>query len=232
MHTQFTMRTMWYSLSTQFQSLNTQLSVFFFCALLFLLTFFHCIDSMVRTNRFVIAVAHAREKTSQVLWNAISFVYFSFVTSKNCNDVTDCISIWWRCELMERVTHTHSQCAEKCERPNVSERARVYRISCAYCKMPPKVFAMESKETGGNILSSMDLYCHILNGRAYATYYTSHSSCAKCTHTHRLHCKCSCTYFSIKASKAKLSKMCNRQPNNGAWNKAEQSVEAGRDRTR
>lgn len=235
MHTQFTMRTMWYSLSTQFQSLNTHLSVVF--ALLFVFKvcafFLHCMGLLSSNESFCYCCERTKKKrrigTCQVLWNAISFtVYISLSLSsstlENCNDVTDCISIWWCCELMERVSQ-NTVC--------------VHRISCSYCKMPPKkCFAREiTEETKTRRRKHIILDGFILSYSkwwAYATHYTRthhHTSSSVCvhscarsvhrrTHTPSLHVLAHIS--ALKPSKSELKVKCatDIRTMHVAWNKA------------
>lgn len=136
---------------------------------------------------------------------------------------------------MERVSHSHTQThcskncviAQTCACMSEREREREHRI--LVCILPNA-----QKETGGNILSSTDLYCHILKWASLCdTLHITQKLCKVHTDSHTpshslrmyiVHCKRSCTYFSIeasKASKAKLSKMCNRQPNNGCMKQSQ-----------
>lgn len=146
------------------------------------------------------------------------YIYFTVVTSKNCNDVTDCISIWWRCELNERLSRTSTR----------SRSCSGFRVHTAKC---PQKCSLRNQKKREETYYPQRIYIVIFEmGWAYATHthYTSHRVVAPSVQRHRQPHPVSMLYVNVLAhisalklpKVAKLSKMCNRQPNNGAWNKA------------
>lgn len=133
---------------------------------------------------------------------------------------------------MERVSHSHTQCSKNCVIAQtcacMSEREREHRIFVCILQNAQKRNGRKHIILDGFILS----YSKMGELMRHTTHHTevvqsAHGLTHTPSHSLRMyivHCKRSCTYFSIKASKAskaKLSKMCNRQPNNGCMKQSQ-----------